>query len=71
MKATKIAEQAAQQEFDSYLGAMHSTASPSVPQCVIEAAQKAYHEAGGKGEIVVRGHGNTTHSICTVTVQRA
>lgn len=68
-KAIKAATRAAQDQFDSYLG--HNTAAMHVPQSVIDAANIAYRAAGGKGDIVVRGHGNTTHPVCSVTVESA
>lgn len=71
MSAIKTADKAANDAFDAYLKAHKSTATMHVPPAVVEAAKAAYREAGGKGEIVVKGHGNTTHPVCSVSVQRA
>ena len=64
MNAMKVASDAASKAFDEYLGT--NTAASSVPQCVVEAAEKAYREAGGTGQIAVGGRGNTTHPVCSV-----
>jgi hypothetical protein len=70
MTAIKTAERAATAEFDAYLTANRSTATPYVPPCVIAAATAAYRAAGGAGEIVVVGRGNRTHPVCSVSVRR-
>lgn len=71
MSATKKAEAVAKETFQQYLIAARATATMRVPQSVIDAAQKAYAEAGGTGEIEVIGSGNTTHPVCSVSVRRA
>lgn len=71
MTATKTAEKAAKEAFGAYLIRTKATATMRVPQEVIEAAKKAYSEAGGEGEIEVRGYGNATHPVCGVEVKRA
>lgn len=70
MSAIKVATKAAEQAFSEYLIASRSTASSYVPPCVVDAAEQAYREAGGTGSVEVVGHGNTTHPVCSVTVQR-
>lgn len=70
-KAIKAAQKAATESFDGYLRQAQSTAAAHVPDCVIVAAKRAFRDAGGKGEIAVRGHGNATHPVCSVEVVRA
>jgi integrase len=41
-----------------------------VEQEMVKAAL-TWTEAGGTGEIVVKGHGNTTHPVCSVSVAKA
>lgn len=65
------ARKAANEAFDAYLDRMRSTATMHVPQDVIDAASAAFRAAGGEGEIEVVGHGNRTHPVCSVSVQRA
>ena len=69
MTAIKLANKAAETAFDRYLKDHRSTATMHIPQCVIDAATAAYREAGGKKQIEVRGHGNTTHPVCSVEVR--
>lgn len=69
MSAIKIADQAATEAFDAYLRHNRSTATSYVPESVIDAARRAYAEAGGKRAIVVVGHGNVTHPVCSVSVR--
>ena len=71
MTAIKTADRAANAAFDAYLVSHRSTATMHVPQGVIDAAKKAFSDAGGRGEIEVVGHGNTTHPVCSVSVRRA
>jgi hypothetical protein len=67
-KAVKAAEKAAKKDFDEYLDSSNATAAQYVPVSTIEAAQAAYAEAGGKKCIEVRGHGNASHPVCSVSV---
>jgi molybdopterin-guanine dinucleotide biosynthesis protein A len=71
MTALKAARNAAAATFDAYLTRTKSTATPHVPAEVIKAAKDAYAAAGGMGEIVVAGHGNRTHPVCSVSVRKA
>jgi len=71
MTATKTAAAAAKAAFDAYLIAHRATATMYVPQCVIDAAEVAYRQAGGTKRIVVAGWGNTTHPVCGVEVRLA
>lgn len=68
MKAIDFAQKAAEKAFDDYLLRNHSTATQHIPEEVIEEAQKAYRDFGGSKRIDVRGHGNRTHPVCSVTV---
>lgn len=68
MTPLQKSNQAAIQAFDEHLDRHRATATASVPEEVILAAQKAYAEAGGTREIVVVGHGNRTHPVCCVSV---
>jgi hypothetical protein len=67
--ALHAAETAATTEFDAYLARHQSAAAIHVPDCVVEAAERAYREAGGKGKIRVVGYGNSTHPVCSVGVE--
>lgn len=67
-KALTAANEAAKKDFDEYLDYMNATATQYVPHSVEEAAQAAYVAAGGTARIEVRGHGNTTHPVCSVSV---
>lgn len=69
MSAIKTARTAAAAAFDAYLITHRATATMSVPACVIDAVTAAYRTAGGKGDVVVVGHGNATHPVCSVSVQ--
>lgn len=69
--AISAARKAATAEFDRYLTATRCTATQYVPQCVIDAATAAYRDVGGRGEIDVVGHGNTTHPVCGVSVRKS
>ena len=71
MNAMQAARQVATESFDEYLDALGSAAASSVPHCVEEKARRAYRDAGGIGDIVVRGRGNRTHPVCTVYVMKA
>lgn len=68
MTPLEKAREAANQAFDEYLARNHWTACSYVPDHVVAAAQRAYVEAGGNGEIEVVGRGNVTHPVCSVDV---
>lgn len=68
--ALQAARAAAEEEFAAYLHASHATAAAHVPESVIRAARIAYARAGGREAVVVIGHGNTTHPVCSITVER-
>lgn len=70
MNAMKIAQQTAEKAFEQHLQATRCTATQYVPEHVSAAAKAAFEDAGGRGEIVVCGHGNTTHPVCSVEVKR-
>ena len=67
-EARQVANQAANAALDRYLAEAKAGAAQHVPDCVIEAAEIAYRAAGGTGAIQVRGHGNMTHPVSSVSV---
>ena len=69
--AMKQAQNAADEAFDSYLDRANATATAYVPQAVLDAANKAYTDAGGKKKIEVCGRGNLSHPVCSVFVREA
>jgi len=71
MSPTKAAMLAAEESFNAYLLRHKAAAAAYVPPEVIDLARAAFAAAGGKGKIVVKGHGNPTHPVCGVTVRRA
>lgn len=68
-KPLQAAREAAKQAFDAHLEANKATATFTVPQSVIDAAQAAYDAAGGNRKVKVIGHGNRTHPVCSVDVK--
>jgi hypothetical protein len=67
--ALAAAQAAADAAQDEALAAANATATMHVYDEVREAAQAAYDAAGGGRQIVVRGHGNTTHPVISVSVR--
>lgn len=63
----QIAQQAASEAFDEYLGPRNGAAM-HIPEVVVRAAQIAYASAGGKSGLTVSGHGNSTHPVYSVEV---
>lgn len=66
--ALAAAQAAANVAHDSILDAANATSTMRVYDEVRAAAEAAYIAAGGERTIVVRGRGNTTHPVATVSV---
>lgn len=67
-EALKAATEAAEAAHDAILRKAAATATMHVYDDVISAAATAYRDAGGQRRIVVRGHGNATHPVGSISV---